>query len=253
MSNPYDPNQPPQNPYQNQPYPASQQPPQAPPPQPYGQPPYPPQQGYGPAPQNYAQQPMYTPKNAGIGIPELLQATIAFSTQPSTPPFGLVRGRGNLVMSIAYVFIGSLVAGALNWLLYSALYKYTSGLAFSSLLSSAIGFTAGFVAFVFVVAQLLKLGTNQRDEFASAASIYWVPVTLVLAVLGTLLGGINFINLLSVVTSTAQTLLLLGFSLMALKLLIGQQFEQTLKAVGIGLLTNIFVISLVARILIELF
>ena len=192
------------------------------------------------------------PVHAGLQIPEMLQSSIALVSKPSNPPFGIVRGRGTLVMALAYVAAGALVTGIVNWLLNLVIYSLPGSLAWVPLLTATLGFTAGFAAFVFFLASQLKLGLQARDDFAAAAALYWVPVVLVLSVLGTLLGGIDFISLLTSVTNAAQLLLLLAFSLMALRALFNLPFEQTLRAVSFGLLINSLVASLVSRLITEI-
>ena len=268
-NDPASPNQPPPPNQPNQPYgapPVPNQPYGAPPPdqqyalppnQQYGNQPtqqYPPPQSYGNQPnQQYGAPPPARPTSMGVQIPELLQGSIALATKPSNPPFGLVRGRGNLVMTLAYVAIGALVTGIVGWLLNIGLYNFGgSNLAWSPILTYTLGFTGGFAAFVFFLAQQMKWNTQQRDEFAAAASLYWVPVVLVLTVIGALLGGISFIGLLTTVTGAAQLLLLLGFSLLALKTLFNVSYEQGLRPVALGLLVNSLVIGLVARLIIEI-
>ncbi|MBA3469815.1 MAG: hypothetical protein H0T53_09235 [Herpetosiphonaceae bacterium] len=192
------------------------------------------------------------PVPASLQIPEMLQSSIALIGQPSNPPFGIVRGRGTLVMALAYVAIGALVTGIITWLLTLALSSVSNNLAWTPLLTYTLGFTAGFAAFVFFLASQLKLGLQARDDFAAAAALYWAPVVLVLTVLEIVLSRINFISLLTSVASAAQLLLLLALSLMALRSLFNLSFEQTLRAVGFGLLINSLVTSLVIRLIIEI-
>lgn len=202
--------------------------------------------------QPYGSPPSTPVRSAGIQIPEMLQSSVALVTQPSNPPFGIVRGRGTLIMALAYVAIGALVTGVLSWLLYTALYSYQGSLAWSPILTATLGFTAGFAAFVFFLASQLKLGLQARDDFATAASFYWAPVVLILSVLSTLLGGISFIGVLASVTVAAQLLLLLAFSMMALRALFNLTFEQTLRPVSFALLVNSLVTSLVTRLILEI-
>jgi hypothetical protein len=197
----------------------------------------------------YQSPPQVPAPTASLQIPEMLQSSIALLSKPSNPPFGIVRGRGTLVMALAYVAVGTLVTGIIAWLLNITLYAVAGSLAWIPLLTATLGFTAGFAAFVFFLASQLKLGLQARDDFAAAAALYWAPVILVLTALGLLLGRIDFISLLTSVTSAAQLLLLLALSLMALRSLFNLPFEQTLRAVGFGLLINSLVASLVTQLI----
>ncbi len=198
------------------------------------------------------QGPPQVPVPASLQIPEMLQSSIALISKPSNPPFGIVRGRGTLVMALGYVAIGALVTGIILWILNLALYSVPGSLAWTPLLTATLGFTAGFAAFVFFLASQLKLGLQARDDFAAAAALYWAPVVLVLSVLGMLLGRIDFIRLLTSVTSAAQLLLLLALSLMALRSLFNLPFEQTLRPVSFGLLINSLVASLVNQLILQI-
>jgi hypothetical protein len=179
-------------------------------------------------------------RSGAIQVPELLQGSLALAVRPANPPFGMVRGRGNLVMALIYVAMGAALTGLIHWALTGQ---------WRDLLSDILGFVIGFTAFVFVVDLRLKLNQPDRNDFATAAALYWVPAALALGFLSVMLGTIS--PLMASPAYIAQALLWQGFSLLALKTLFSLPFERTFLAVCLGLLANTLAISVVAWLIIK--
>ena len=165
--------------------------------------------------------------SGAVQIPELLQGSLAVAFRPSKPPFSLVRGRGSLVMAMIYVALGAALTGLIHWAITGR---------WQDLVADLIGFVLGFTAFVFVVAAWLKLNPRDRDDFATAAALYWVPAALVLGFVSVFLARLS--PVLASPSHITQALLWLGFSQLALKTLFGLSFERTFLAVAVGLLAN---------------
>ncbi|HYF63601.1 MAG TPA: hypothetical protein VD886_12355 [Herpetosiphonaceae bacterium] len=171
--------------------------------------------------------------SGAIQLPELLQGSLAVAFRPSSPPFSLVRGRGNLTLALIYVAAGAALTGLIHWALSGT---------WRDLAADLVGFVLGFAAFVFAVAAWLKLNPRDRADFATAAALYWVPAALALGFLSVLLARIS--PLLVSPAYIAQALLWLGFSQLALKTLFGLTFERTFLAAALGLLANGLAIGL---------
>ena len=81
--------------------------------------------------------------------------------------------------------------------------------------------------------------------FATAAALYWAPIVLGLGVLALLLGGVRFLGFVGGAIGVAQVLGLAGFSLMALRTLFNNAYEQTFRPVAYALIINSLIASLV--------
>ncbi len=176
-------------------------------------------------------------------LPELLQASIALAGKPSEPPFGLVRGRGSLKNALIYTAIGAFVSGLLLLVMGLLIYHFSGKGATQSLIVSIIGHTAGFAALISFIAQRQRLSFRQRDELATALAMAWPPIMLVVGGIFYLLGG--FISFVGAISGLALSLLFMGASLKALRVLFSKPYEETFVSVAYGLLLYNVIVSFV--------
>ncbi|AFZ66819.1 hypothetical protein [Deinococcus peraridilitoris] len=116
---------------------------------------------------------------------EMVRQSIDVVSRPSVRRFEQYERSGGLTQAVLYVLLGAIVTGLIN--------AVRAG--FPGWIESTLVSLTGFLVFTAVVYAFGKRqgGTGSMDEVAYTFSLYWVPISVAVAVLGVIFGVLKII------------------------------------------------------------
>ncbi len=117
---------------------------------------------------------MSAPTPNPVPISEMIDQSIKVISNPTVATFDNYENRGTMRDALIYVGLGALVSGALS---------FSGGL--GAIIGGAISALATFLVFVYVVHAFGKSqgGTGTLDQVAYTFSLFWMPLSILFAVL----------------------------------------------------------------------
>jgi hypothetical protein len=184
---------------------------------------------------------MITRQSASIG--EMVNQSITVLTKPGVATFEQYEKRGNLTNALIYVAILAVISGALG--------LFTGGVRgfLGGFLSPFIGFLI-FTGLVYYIGKQ-QGGTGTFDEVAYTFSLFWVPLSLIVAILSFLLVitivGILLLPVLGILALIASVYFAYLAAQASLNLPAGGKVWVTLILAALGTWIAQLVIGLIFR------
>lgn len=133
---------------------------------------------------------------SSVSIPEMIQQSRDVMTNPAVATFERYERQGTMANAAIYVAIGAAISGILSLI--------TSGIGglIAGLLAGLLGFFV-FTGLVYFLGQAIAGGTGSFDEVAYTFSLFSVPLTVIGAVIGLVLGLLAFIPIINILAGLA--------------------------------------------------
>jgi Yip1 domain len=134
-----------------------------------------------------------------VTIPEMINQSIEVVTSPSVPTFEKYEKNGTLGNATIYVAIGAAISGLLG------IFSGGIGGAISGVLVALAQFFV-FTGLVYYIGQQ-QGGSGTWDEVAYTFSLFSVPLTIIGAVVGLVLGLLIFIPIINILAGFAALII----------------------------------------------
>lgn len=133
---------------------------------------------------------------SSVSIPEMIQQSRDVMTNPAVATFERYERQGTMANAAIYVAIGAAISGVLSLI--------TSGIGglIIGVLAGLLGFFV-FTGLVYFLGQAIAGGTGSFDEVAYTFSLFSVPLTVIGAVIGLVLGLLAFIPIINILAGLA--------------------------------------------------
>jgi Yip1 domain len=137
---------------------------------------------------------------SSVSIPEMIQQSRDVMTNPAVATFERYERQGTMANAAIYVAVGAAISGVLSLI--------TGGIGglVIGVLAGIIGFFV-FTGLVYFLGQAIAGGTGSFDEVAYTFSLFSVPLTVIGAVIGLVLGLLAFIPIINILAGLAALLI----------------------------------------------